>query len=98
MHCSGGIVIRCGECVGDECGSLRRIGAGCEADVEIVLGNADPVERVGQNARDLAYLGGFVRRLNEALDWEGIAECAVNTGGNLRPTRLLFHAGGQTGQ
>ena len=60
MHCSGGIVIRCGEGIGDEGGSLRRIGAGCESDVEIVLGNADPVERVGQNTSDLAYLGGFV--------------------------------------
>ena len=60
MHCSGGIVIRCGEGVGDEGGSLRRIGAGGEADVEIVLGNADPVERVSQNTRDLADLGGFV--------------------------------------
>lgn len=60
MHGSGGIVIRCGEGVGDEGGSLCRIGTGGEADVKIVLGNADPVERVGQNSRDLSDLGGFI--------------------------------------
>ena len=87
----GRVLICAGERVGNEGRPLGLVRTRGELFVKLVLGDTDPIQRVGKCARDLSDLCGLVRRFYEAVYRESVAKRTRNPGGNIRPcSNVLF--------
>ena len=85
-----GLVIGLGERIHDQLIALGYVGRLLQLGVKIVFHDADPVERIRENAGHLACACSFVCGLHKALNRQRIAKRAVHACGDARPLGYLF--------
>ena len=84
------LVVGLGERIHDQLIAFADIGCFLQLGVKIILHDADPVERIRENAGHLACACSFVCGLYQALNRQRIAKRAMHACGNARPLRNLF--------
>ena len=84
------LVVGLGERIHDQLIAFADIGCFLQLGVKIILHDADPVERIRENAGHLTGTRSLVGGLYQALNRQRIAKCAVHACGNARPLRNLF--------
>ena len=87
----GRVLILRGQRFRNQGGTLCFVPARGKFFIEFVLGNADPVQRIGKRARNLSNLRRFVGGFNQAVNRQRVAKRTLNACGNVRPRRnVLF--------
>ena len=84
------LVVGLGERIHDQLIAFADIGCFLQFGIEVILHDADPVERIRENAGHLTGTRSLVGGLYQALNRQRIAKRAMHACGNTRPLRNLF--------
>ena len=85
-----GLVIGLGERIHDQLIALGYVGRLLQLGVKIIFHDADPVERIRENAGHLAGACSFVGALYKSFDRQRIAKRTMHACGDPRPFRYIF--------